>query len=96
MKTLLTREFTRNFSTHRTQPCLVKDRGRVVGTWTPAMDHPEPIDFAARARKDFKKKLPFTFADLLKEGKKRWSMLIRAFSARFMAGMATPLSANDL
>jgi hypothetical protein len=71
MKTLLTREFTRNFSIHRSERCLVKDRGQVIGTWTPAEDYPEPVEFAQRAREDFKKKLPFTFAELLKKGKKR-------------------------
>jgi hypothetical protein len=35
------------------------------------MRKPQPIDFARRARQDFKAKLPFTFADLLREGKKR-------------------------
>ena len=71
MKTLLTRDFTRNFSAHRAELCVVKDRGRVIGTWTPAREEPEKIDFAERTRADFKKKLPFTFAELLKEGKKR-------------------------
>ena len=70
MKTLLIREFTREFSRHHAEPCLVKDRGRVVGTWTPAPGNPEPVNFAERAKEDFKRKLPFTFAALLKEGKK--------------------------
>ena len=71
MKTLLIREFTREFSRHRAEPCLVKDRRRVVGIWTPAPANPEPVNFAERAKVDFKHKLPFTFAALLKEGKKR-------------------------
>jgi hypothetical protein len=71
MKTLLVREFTRDFSRHRAEACVVKDRDRVLGTWTPAPPVPEEIDFAQRAQADFKQKLPFTFAELIKEGRKR-------------------------
>jgi len=62
------REFTRQFSHHRIEPCLVTDRSAaVVGTWTPAPQKPHSINFAERVRKDFKQKLPFTFAQLLKD-----------------------------
>jgi len=71
MKTLRTREFTRQFSRYRTEACLVKDRDKILGTWTPAPGKPQPVNFAERVRKDFKQKLPFTFAELLKAGKKR-------------------------
>ena len=37
----------------------------------PAPAKPKPVDFLARAKGAFKEKLPFTFAELLKEGKKR-------------------------
>jgi hypothetical protein len=71
MKTIATREFLRQFKRHKKDVCLVKDRGEVLGTWTPTPSTPAPVDFAKRVRQDFKEKLPFTFAELLKEGKKR-------------------------
>ncbi len=71
MKTIGTREFTRHFTALRHVPCLVKDRGKPVGTWTPAPKRPPPVNFEARVKEDFTSKLPFTFVELLKEGKKR-------------------------
>jgi hypothetical protein len=71
MKTIATREFLRRFKDHKKTPCLVKDRGEVLGSWTPSPSTPPPVDFAKRARQDCPEKLPFTFAELLKEGKKR-------------------------
>ena len=71
MRTLTIRRFTRDFSMVRSEPLTVTERGRPIGTWTPRPRKPEPVNFAKRARQDFKTKLPFTFAELLKEGKKR-------------------------
>jgi hypothetical protein len=71
MKSITTYEFLRQFTVHRKEPCQVKARGQVVGTWLPVPKNPEPIDFAQRVRQDFKAKLPFTGAELLKAGKKR-------------------------
>jgi hypothetical protein len=71
MKTLTTRLFTREFTKVRHEACAVTDSGKVIGTWTPVREDPEPVDFAARVRKDFSQPLPFTGAELLKAGKKR-------------------------
>ena len=70
MKTITTREFIRNFSKGKSEHYQVKDRGRVVGTWTPTDDEPPRVDFMARLKRNFKKPLPFTGAELLKEGKR--------------------------
>lgn len=70
MKTIVVRDFTRDFTKHRTEPCQVTDRGNVVGTWTPVVANPPKVDFAARRRKLFKKALPFTGVQLLKEHKR--------------------------
>jgi hypothetical protein len=71
MKTIVIREFTRDFAAHRNEPCQVKDRGRVVGTWIPVSEQPPEVDFAARRKKIFKRPLPFTGAQLLKESNER-------------------------
>ncbi len=71
MKTIVVNEFTRHFKRHKHEPALVKSRGEVIGQWVPVPSKPKPIDFLARAKSTFKEKLPFTFAELLKEGKKR-------------------------
>jgi hypothetical protein len=71
MRALTTRRFTRDFSKVRHEALTVTDRGKPIGTWQPAARKPKRVDFAQRARQDFKTKLPFTFAELLKEGKKR-------------------------
>jgi hypothetical protein len=71
MKTVLVRDFTRRFSSLRHETLQVRQRGKVVGTWMPTSDEPPPVDFMKRLREDFKCKLPFTGAELLKEGKKR-------------------------
>ncbi len=65
MKTLVVREFTRGFKRHRNETCQVEDQGRVLGTWTPIQERPPKVDFAARRRKLFKAKLPFTGTELL-------------------------------
>ncbi len=66
------REFTKRFTAHKGHTVQVSDRGRLIGTWVPARRQPEPVDFAARAAADCRgEKLPFTFAQLLKERKKR-------------------------
>jgi hypothetical protein len=71
MKTVLVREFTTRFPRYRNEECLVKSRRKVLGTWKPAPKRLEPVNFEERVKQDFKHKLPFTFAELLKEGKKR-------------------------
>jgi hypothetical protein len=71
MKTILVYDFTRHFTRHKHEPALIKSRGRIIGQWSPSPKKPEPVDFAKRAMADCKEKLPFTFAELLKEGKKR-------------------------
>jgi hypothetical protein len=71
MKTVLIRDFTRRFSSLRHETLQVRQRGKVVGTWMPATTDPAPVDFMKRLREDFKTKLPFTGAELLKKGKKR-------------------------
>ena len=66
------REFTKKFTTHKGHTVQVSDRGRLIGTRTPARRQPSPVDFAARAAADSAgKKLPFTFSQMLKERKKR-------------------------
>ena len=71
MKTINTRKFTREFPKLQREPCLVTDRGHVIGSWIPVAAKPAPMDFAKRVRQDFSRPLPFTGADLLKQGKKR-------------------------
>jgi hypothetical protein len=71
MKNLTTYEFLRQFARHRSEPCQVKARGKVVGTWLPVPNEPEPVSFAQRVREGCAAKLPFTGAALLKAGKKR-------------------------
>jgi hypothetical protein len=71
MKTVLVRDFFRQFATRRNEALQVQQRGRVLGTWTPVQATPEPVDVLARAKRSCDKKLPFTGAELLKAGKKR-------------------------
>lgn len=71
MKTVQAGEFTRRFRVLRREAALVKDRNKLLGTWTPAPKKAKKVDFATRVREDFSHKLPFTFAELLKAGKKR-------------------------
>jgi hypothetical protein len=71
MKTVQAGEFTRRFRIHRREPAIVKDRRKVLGTWTPAPKAITPLDVMARLKKDFSRSLPFTGAELLKAGKKR-------------------------
>ncbi len=66
------REFTKRFTAHKGRTVQVSDRGRLIGTWVPARRQPASVDFAARAAADCRgEKLPFTFAQLLQEHKKR-------------------------
>ena len=67
MKTVSIREFNRHFRRLRKERCHVKDRGEIVGTWTPIPKQSKPLDVMARLRKTFSKPLPFTGAELLKE-----------------------------
>ena len=72
MKTIVIREFTRGFAAHRHEVCQVQERGKVVGVWTPVgQGRPPKVDFTARLKKTFKRKLPFTGAQLLKESNPR-------------------------
>ena len=69
---LTTRVFTKHFASHKRHAVQVADRGRIIGTWTPASTEPPFVDFEARALRDWGgKKLPVTAAQILKEGKKR-------------------------
>jgi hypothetical protein len=71
MKIVAIRNFTRRFSSLRHQALQVWEHGRVVGTWMPNSNTRPLVDFKKRLRADFKRKLPFTGAELLKEGKNR-------------------------
>jgi len=71
MKTVLVRDFLRQFATRRNETLQVQQRGRVLGIWTPSQTIPEPVDVLARAKRTCSKKLPFTGTELLKAGKKR-------------------------
>jgi hypothetical protein len=71
VRALSTRQFTRDFPKIRSEPLMVTDRGRVLGTWTPAQGKPKPVDFLKRVKEYCTAPLSFTFAQLLKEGKKR-------------------------
>jgi hypothetical protein len=66
-----TRRFTKEFRTVRNRSLLVTDRGQVLGTWTPAVSKPVAVDFEKRARQDSSKSMPVSFADILRERKKR-------------------------
>lgn len=66
-----TRRFTKEFRTVRSRPLLVTDRGQVLGTWTPAPSKSEAPDFEKRARQDSARRMPVTFAEVLRERKKR-------------------------
>jgi hypothetical protein len=69
---LTTRVFTKQFASHKRHAVQVADRGRIIGTWTPAGTEPPFVDFEARALRDWGgKKLPVTAAQILKEGKRR-------------------------
>ena len=74
MKMLTTCEFLRHFPSHSKSPCAVKKRGKVVGTWTPSNGQTlPPFDgeaHMARLKREFKKPLSFTGAELLKPRKK--------------------------
>ena len=71
MKTVQAGEFTRRFRVHRREAAIVKDRTKVLGTWTPAPDAVAHLDVMARLKEDFSSPLPFTGAELIKAGKKR-------------------------
>jgi hypothetical protein len=74
VKTISTRRFTRGFPELRHEPCLVTDRGKVIGSWSPVPNAPVPVNFAERVKEDFAHPLPFTGVDLLKAGKKRFAV----------------------
>jgi hypothetical protein len=70
--TISIRRFTKEFAAFRSRSVQVTDRGRIVGTWVPAPKQPKTIDFLKRATTDSSgRKLPFTFAQLLRDSKKR-------------------------
>lgn len=72
MKTLTSFDFVRHFPRHSRDACLVKKRGKILGTWEPAPKAIEPAKILERQKADgFSKPLPFTFAELLKSSKKR-------------------------
>ena len=71
MKTVMVRDFLRQFARRRNEPLQVRQRGRVLGTWLPSEETPEPVDVSARTKRACSTKLPFTGAELLRAGKKR-------------------------
>ena len=71
VKTLTTHTFTRDFGKHKKEPCLVTSKGRLIGAWQPILEKPGPVNFAERVKEYCSKPLPFTFANLVKEGRQR-------------------------
>jgi hypothetical protein len=72
MQAVNIRTFTRGFPKLRYEPVTVTDRyGRAVGTWTPSPKQPKPVNFEKRVREYCAGKLPFTGADLVRDGRKR-------------------------
>lgn len=71
MKTLTTRRFTREFPKVRHEPLTITDRGQVVGVWMPSDKKPASIDMMKRLKSYCSGPMPFTFAELIKEGRKR-------------------------
>ena len=70
MKAIAIGEFTRHFRRVRKEACHVKDRGEIVGTWTPVAKKPEPFNVLERVKSYCTKPLPFTGAELLQEKKR--------------------------
>jgi len=71
MRTVLVRDFLRQFARRGNEPLQVQQRGKVLGTWIPSDSSPEPVDVLARVKRTCSRKLPFTGAEVLKAGKKR-------------------------
>ena len=71
MKTLTTREFAHQFGKRRHEPLVITHRGQIVGTWLPADQKLEAINFAERVKEYCTAPLPFTFAKLIKEARRR-------------------------
>jgi hypothetical protein len=71
MRALSKRRFIRDFSKVKNEPLTVTDRGHVIGTWIPMSGKPKPINYYKRLKDYCSEPLPFTFAQLLREGKKR-------------------------
>lgn len=71
MKTVSVREFTTRFATLSHETLQVQKRRRVVGTWTPAPKNPPPLDVMKRLQQTCERPLPFTGAELIREGRKR-------------------------
>lgn len=66
-----TRRFTKEFRSVRDRALIVTDRGQVIGAWTPARRKRAAVDFEKRARHDSSKAMPITFAEVLRERKRR-------------------------
>lgn len=71
MKTLTSRRFTRQFPKVSHEPLTITSRGRVVGTWTPSEKAPPPLDMMKRLKSYCSAPLPFTGAELIREGRRR-------------------------
>ncbi len=71
MRTLTARSLIRNFSKVRGEELEVTLRGKVLGTWKPAAKKNQPVDYLKRVKGYCSAPLPFTFAEILREGKKR-------------------------
>jgi hypothetical protein len=71
MKTLTIRRFTREFPKVLHEPLTVTRRGQMVGTWTPAQKKAPAIDLMKRLKSYCSGPLPFTGAELIREGRRR-------------------------
>lgn len=71
MKTVSVRDFTSQFATLSHQPLQVHKRRKLVGTWIPAPQAPPSLDVMKRLKQTCERPLPFTGAELIKEGRKR-------------------------
>ncbi len=71
MKTVSVRDFTSQFASLSQQPLRVQKRRKLLGTWTPAPKAPPPLDVMKRLKQSCERPLPFTGAEVVKEGRKR-------------------------
>jgi hypothetical protein len=71
VKTLTTREFIRQFGRRHHEPSLVTSKGRLIGAWQPVNKKLDQVNFAERVKEYCSAPLPFTFAKLVKEGRRR-------------------------
>lgn len=70
MKTVTVRDFTTHFKNLHHSPLKVRRRGKTLGTWIPEPKLPPPLDVMKRLKQTCERPLPFTGADIIKEGRK--------------------------